>query len=399
VLLADIRDLKTLNEVWGHDAGDRLLQSFAQRLGAQAPGFAARLGADEFVVLLEGQGAQEDTAADHAEATAHTLMAGLAHQHDGQGWRFECTCSAGLVGFNGHNGSVGELLQRAEIALYEAKADGPQSLRRYDGAMHAAVAARALLDKQLREALARREFELHYQPQLRADGRWLGAEALVRWRHPERGWVSPAAFIPACEESGLIIPLGRQVLEMACAALAQWRGDARLGEMVVAVNVSARQFRQPDFVRQVGEVLEASGAPAHRLKLELTESVMVDDVNAVVQKMNALRSRGVSFALDDFGTGYSSLGYLKRLPLEQLKIDQSFVRDVLSDPNDATIARTVIALGQSLGLDVVAEGVETEAQRAFLLEHGCHGFQGYLFSRPLPRDGFEALVAQRDAPG
>ncbi|MFC7411188.1 EAL domain-containing protein [Hydrogenophaga atypica] len=393
LLLLDIHNLKALNEIWGHQEGDRLLRSFAQRLQLATAGVCARLGADEFVVLLGPHRAGDETiAVDEATGAASRLLQALAYTHHSEGWVFECLCSAGLVLFNGHDGGVSELLQRAEIALYAAKAAGPQSLRRYDRELHAAVVEHAQLDQALREALNQRQFELHYQPQCDVNGTWVGAEALVRWRHPQRGWVSPGTFIPACEESGLILRLGLQVLEMACARLAQWQAMPHLAGLMLSVNVSARQFRQPEFVRQVAQALAASGAPARKLKLELTESVMVDDVEQVTGKMKALRELGVSFSLDDFGTGYSSLSQLQRLPLDQIKIDQSFVRDLLTSPNDASIARTVIALGQSLGLDVVAEGVETAAQRDFLHQHGCRTFQGYFFSRPLPQAQFEEGV-------
>ncbi len=399
LLLVDIHNLKALNEIWGHEEGDRLLQAFAQRLQLQATGVCARLGADEFVVLLGPHSNDEPRAVSEAEGAASRLLQALAHTHHSEGWMFECQCSGGLVLFNGHDGGVGELLQRAEIALYAAKAAGPQSVRRYDRELHAAVVEQAQLDQSLREALNRRQFELHYQPQCDINGAWVGAEALVRWRHPQRGWVSPGAFIPACEESGLILRLGLQVLEMACARLADWQATPHLAGLVLSVNVSARQFRQPEFVRQVSQVLATSGAPARKLKLELTESVMVDDVQQVTEKMKTLRALGVSFSLDDFGTGYSSLSQLQRLPLDQIKIDQSFVRELLVNPNDASIARTVIALGQSLGLDVVAEGVETAAQRDFLHQHGCRTFQGYFFSRPLPLSQFEdGVPAPADAP-
>ena len=399
LLLVDIHNLKALNEIWGHEEGDRLLQAFAQRLQLRATGVCARLGADEFVVLLGPHASDEPRAVSEAEGAASRLLQALAHTHHSEGWVFECQCSGGVVLFNGHDGGVGELLQRAEIALYAAKAEGPQSLRRYDRELHGTVVEHAQLDQALREALNQRQFELHYQPQCDVNGAWVGAEALVRWRHPQRGWVSPGAFIPACEESGLILRLGLQVLEMACARLAAWQATPHLAGLVLSVNVSARQFRQPEFVRQVFEALTASGAPAHKLKLELTESVMVDDVQQVTEKMKALRALGVSFSLDDFGTGYSSLSQLQRLPLDQIKIDQSFVRELLTNPNDASIARTVIALGESLGLDVVAEGVETAAQRDFLHQHGCRTFQGYFFSRPLPQAQFEdGVPALADAP-
>ena len=259
--------------------------------------------------------------------------------------------------------------------------------------MQTDVAERHALEADLRQALGAGQFELHYQPQVAADGRVLGAEALLRWRHPVNGMVSPGEFIPLAERSGLILPIGDWVLEQACARLAAWQAAPQMAGLRLAVNVSAYQFREADFVARVMAVVRRHDPPPDHLKLELTESMLVRDLDDIVAKMSALKAQGVGFSLDDFGTGFSSLSYLKRLPLDQLKIDQSFVRDVLTDPNDAAIARTVISLGQTLGLDVIAEGVETEGQRQFLSDNGCHAFQGYLFSRPLPQTAFEAFVA------
>ena len=238
------------------------------------------------------------------------------------------------------------------------------------------------------------EFTLHYQPQMDAQGRMVGAETLVRWHHPDRGMVPPNEFIPLAEETGLILPLGQWVMEAACEQLATWAAQPRTALLSLAINVSVRQCRHPDFVEQVLSALDRSGADPQKVKLELTESLLVDDVEDTISKMTALRQRGVRFSLDDFGTGYSSLTYLKRLPLDQLKIDRSFVQDVLTDPNDASIVRTIVALGQSMGLEVMAEGVETEEQRDFLAVHGCKVYQGFLFSRPLPPEELEALMLE-----
>ena len=247
-------------------------------------------------------------------------------------------------------------------------------------------------ERDLRRGLERGEFFLVYQPQIASGGRVVGAEALLRWQHPQRGLVSPAEFIPLAEQSGAIVPLGLMALETACSQLVRWAQQPALKDATLSVNVSAQQFRQADFVEQVQQILQRTGAASHGLKLELTESLLVHDFEDIVLKMEALRALGVGFSLDDFGTGYSSLNYLKRLPLDQLKIDQSFVRDVLTDPNDAAIARTVIMLGQNMGFAVIAEGVETEGQKEFLMENGCHIFQGYLFSKPLPAPLFMEFV-------
>ncbi len=287
------------------------------------------------------------------------------------------------------------MLPRAHTAMYQAKAAGRNALRFFDPEMQAAVAARAALDNDLREAVRGNQFFLHYQPQIDDMGRMTGAEALVRWQHPRRGVVPPAEFIPAAEATGLILPLGYWVLETACAQLAAWASRPKLSHISLAINVSARQFRHPDFVDQVLAVLDVTGANPDRLKLELTESLLLDDVDDIIAKMTVLKARGVGFSLDDFGTGYSSLTYLKRLPLDQLKIDQSFVRNVLTDGNDAAIARTIVALAQSMGLAVIAEGVETVEQRDFLAANGCRAYQGYYFSRPLLLEGIEEF-AQRD---
>jgi EAL domain-containing protein (putative c-di-GMP-specific phosphodiesterase class I) len=264
--------------------------------------------------------------------------------------------------------------------------------------MQAVVTARADLELGLREALARQQFELHYQPQVTGGNRVSGAEALLRWRHPQRGLISPAEFIPLAEETGLILPLGNWVLETACTQLARWSARPALAQLTISVNVSARQFQQADFVEQVQAVLTRTGAHPGRLKLELSESLLVSNFDDVITKMSALQARGVGFSLDDFGTGYSSLVYLKRLPLDQIKIDQSFVRDILVDPNDAAIARMVVLLAESLGLQVIAEGVETQAQREALAAQGCHAYQGYLFSRPLPLEDFEQFLQQTPTP-
>ena len=284
----------------------------------------------------------------------------------------------------GHDASVDELLQQADLAMYQAKAAGRNTLRFFQPDMQHAVNVRSTLEADLRKGLREHQFMLFYQPQVGAEGQLTGVEALVRWRHPLRGLIAPNEFIPLAEETGLILPLGQWVLETACARLAVWGKDPDKAHLTMAVNVSARQFHHQDFVDQVMATLDHTGANPQHLKLELTESLFLADVEDTIVKMTALKAAGVSFSLDDFGTGYSSLSYLKRLPLDQLKIDQSFIRDVLTDPNDAAIARTIVALAQSMGLAVIAEGVETEAQREFLASHNCFAFQGFLFGKPEP---------------
>jgi EAL domain-containing protein (putative c-di-GMP-specific phosphodiesterase class I) len=279
--------------------------------------------------------------------------------------------------------------------MYQAKTAGRSTLRFFNPGMQLAVAERASLEADLRNALSQQEFLLHYQPQIDAQERIVGVEALLRWAHPQRGMVSPAQFIPLAEETGLVLPLGRWVLHTACSMLAAWQHDPALSHLTMAVNVSSRQFRNDGFVDDVARVLAVTGAPPGQLKLELTESLLVEDMEATIATMEALRAHGVGFSLDDFGTGYSSLAYLKRMPLEQLKIDQSFVRDLLTDPNDAAIVRTIIALADSLGLEAIAEGVETVQQRDWLARAGCQCYQGYFFSRPLPSDRLEHLLRTR----
>jgi len=281
---------------------------------------------------------------------------------------------------------------QAELAMYQAKAAGRNTLRFFDPQMQSVVRQRAALEAALHEALGKKQFFLQYQVQVTDAGRVIGAEALVRWNDPMRGTVLPGEFIALAEATGLILQLGNWVLETACAQLTAWAGQPDMAQLTIAVNVSVRQFHQSDFVAQVMEILRRTGANPNRLKLELTESLLVTDVEDVIAKMNALKAQGVGFALDDFGTGYSTLSVLKRLPLNQLKIDQSFVSDILVDPNDAAIARMVVALADSVGLSVIAEGVETEAQRDCLAALGCKAYQGYLFGRPLSIREFEASL-------
>jgi diguanylate cyclase (GGDEF)-like protein/PAS domain S-box-containing protein len=394
LLFLDLDNFKAINDTLGHEMGDRLLVQVAARLGScvRAMDTVARLGGDEFVVILQHLHSAEPEAAVEAEAIAQKIIASLNAPFQVDNREIHSTPSIGIALFSDARQPVHELLQRADLAMYQAKAQGRNTLCFFDPAMQAAASARSALEGDIRQGLQRNEFLLHYQPVVDAAGEVLGAEALVRWMHPQRGMVSPGEFIPLAEQTGLILPLGRRVMRLACEQLAQWAAMPGTAGWSVSVNVSAQEFRHPHFVQQVLDTLRESGASPRRLKLELTESLMLHDVEDSILKMQALRTLGVGFSLDDFGTGYSSLGYLKRLPLDQLKIDQSFVRDVLTDPNDAAIACTIITLASSLGLDVVAEGVETEGQRAFLLRNGCQQFQGYLFGRPGPADSLQMLL-------
>jgi diguanylate cyclase (GGDEF)-like protein/PAS domain S-box-containing protein len=400
LLFIDLDRFKTLNDTMGHDKGDLLLQQVAKRLNASVRegDTVARLGGDEFVVVLGGLNGNSQEAASQTEVVGEKILTALNQAYRLGDIDHLTSASIGATLFSGHETSIDDLLKQADLAMYKAKDTGRNALRFFDPAMQTVVMERAALENHLRQALVANQFLLYYQAQVVGDGRVTGAEVLVRWNHPERGMVSPADFIPLAEETGLILPLGQWILAAACKQLAHWATRPEMALLTVAVNVSAHQFRQPDFVDQVLAVLESTGADPKQLKLELTESMLVSNLEDIVEKMFALRAKGVGFSLDDFGTGFSSLSYLKRLPLDQLKIDQSFVRDVLSDPNDAAIAKTIITLAQSLGLGVIAEGVETRMQQEFLASSGCHAYQGYFFSRPLPVDGFEAF-SQRAAMG
>ncbi|MBY0454048.1 MAG: EAL domain-containing protein [Burkholderiaceae bacterium] len=394
LLFIDLDNFKTLNDTLGHDQGDLLLQQVAQRLNTcvRAIDTVARLGGDEFVVMLEALSPDPSTLAILARGVGEKVLATLAVPYALAGYQYRSTPSIGIAPFDGSSTSVGDLLKQADLAMYQSKTAGRNTLRFFDPQMQAVVTARAALETDLRTALAHNQFLLYYQPQVNHQGRYTGVEALVRWQHPERGLVSPAEFIPVAEETGLILALGRWVLHTACQLLALWQASPELQHLTMAVNVSSRQFRHDGFVEEMAEILESTGAPAHLLKLELTESLLVEDMDTTIDIMTALGALGVGFSLDDFGTGYSSLSYLKRMPLHQLKIDQSFVRDLLTDPNDAAIVNTIIGLSHSLGLNVIAEGVETIEQRDALYQAGCPAFQGYLFSRPLPEAPLQALL-------
>nr|WP_315235682.1 EAL domain-containing protein [uncultured Albidiferax sp.] len=396
LLFIDLDHFKTLNDTLGHDKGDLLLQQVARRLVTcvREGDTVARLGGDEFVVILEDLGDNPDEVATHCRAVGEKIFTALNLSYPLAGHDVRSTPSIGVALFDGPRNVIDELLKQADLAMYQAKTAGRNTLRFFDAAMQAAVTERAVLESDLREALRLQQFVLHYQPQVVGQSQITGAEVLLRWLHPQRGKVSPLDFIPLAEETGLIVPLGYWVLQTACAQLALWALRPETAELGIAVNVSAKQMQQDDFVAQVLALLRDTGAPPQRLKLELTESVLVADVENTIRKMDALKSHGVGFSLDDFGTGYSSLTYLKRLPLDQLKIDQGFIKDILVDPNDAAIARMVIALAESLGLCVMAEGVELEAQRAFLANSGCHAYQGYLMAHPLPIADFEAILGR-----
>jgi diguanylate cyclase (GGDEF)-like protein/PAS domain S-box-containing protein len=386
VCFIDLDNFKDLNDTQGHDRGDMLLQQVGQRLqhSVREQDTVARLGGDEFVLLLEDLGADEAQAALYANSVGQKVRDALAAPYDlGRGPQHN-TPSIGITLFRDHHERVEDILKRADLAMYQSKSAGRNTVRFFDPHMQDVVQRRSEMEHDLRAALAGDQFQLYSQAVVNADRQIRGFEALLRWHHPQRGMVSPAEFIPVAEQTGLILALGDWVLRTACKRLAAWAGDPATAAWTLAVNLSARQLRQPDFVPGLLDILKQTGANPACLLLELTESLLLHDVEDTIVKMNILAQQGIRFALDDFGTGYSSLSYLKRLPLTILKIDQSFVRDLLSDPNDAAIARTILQLAQSLDLNVVAEGVETEGQRQFLHIMGCQAFQGYLFGRPGP---------------
>ena len=392
LLYIDLDGFKSLNDTRGHPVGDLLLSQVGSRLKSAVRDVdtVARMGGDEFVVILNALSSTLAQAANQALLVGQKMLAALSEPYDLNGLAYRCTSSMGISLFGGSDLDLEKILQRADMAMYQAKADGRSQLRFFDPQMQQAVERRSEVEAAFRLALMRGEICLHYQPVVDSERRLMGAEALARWNHPQRGLVMPSEFIELAESSGLIVEMGAQLLRLACLQLQAWSQSPLSRHLTLAVNVSARQFRERDFVDLVRTSLSSTGANPEKLKLELTESLLLNDVQDVVAKMHELKRLGVGFSLDDFGTGYSSLRYLKSLPLDQLKIDKEFVRDVLTDPSDAAIAISILTLAQALNLNVVAEGVETEGQLQFLLANGCRSFQGYLFGKPQP---VEALLS------
>jgi diguanylate cyclase (GGDEF)-like protein/PAS domain S-box-containing protein len=397
VLFIDLDKFKAINDTLGHDMGDEVLKQAANRLTGciRAGDTVARLGGDEFVVMLANLSLDEIDAAARTRIIGEKILFALNQPYLLNLENHRSSGSIGATSFRGEFVTIDELLKQADLAMYQSKKGGRNALHFFDPRMESAVKELAAAEVELRSAVEGKQFILHYQAQVTDDGRVIGVEALVRWQHSTRGLVYPDQFITLSEETGLILPLGNWVLETACDQLAAWATRPELTHLTVAVNVSAHQIHQPDFVERVLSVLTHSGADPQRLKIELTESVLITDVEHTISKMNALKAKGVSFSLDDFGTGYSSLTYLKRLPMDQLKIDRAFVKDILVDPVDAAIAKMIIALGENLGMAVIAEGIEIEAQKEFLLSLGCHSYQGFHFSRPLPIQEFEEFSKGR----
>jgi diguanylate cyclase (GGDEF)-like protein/PAS domain S-box-containing protein len=395
LMFIDLDRFKEINDTLGHDKGDRLLQSAALRLVAcvREGDTVARIGGDEFVVMLPpGLGHLPGESAVLAEAIGDKILKAMREPYEMDGLVLQLSASIGITLFGESPTCVEDLLKRADQAMYQAKAAGRDTLRFFDAAAQDSLRARSSIEADLRVGIAQGQLLMNYQPVFDVAGQMIGAEALVRWQHPQRGLLLPDEFLGVAEDSGLIFPLGQWALDAACAQLALWRDDAVLGKLNLAVNVSALQLLDAEFVPQVLAAVRAHGVNATRLKLELTESVLLHDVDDTIAKMRELKAHGVGFSLDDFGTGYSSLAYLKRLPLDQLKIDRSFVHDMLNKPHDAAIVRTIVELGVSLGLTVVSEGVETGSQRELLTHLGCHGFQGRLFGMPMSADELSRLA-------
>ena len=399
VLMIDLDEFQRVNDALGHGTGDELLVEVARRIqsGTREGDTVGRFSGDSFVVLAEDLGVEQTDAVTRAMGIAEKIRRGIGEPVRLAGQSRVCTASIGVTLFQGESASAELLLRQAELAMYKSKQGGRNTVRLFADAMQAAIEARARLEAELRDAIEQEQFVLHYQPQVDAEGCLIGAEALLRWQHPQRGQIGPCEFIPLAEESGLIEPIGRWVIEQACRQLARWATRGPLQGLTLSVNVSARQFRSPGFVDEVLAEVARFGTRADRLKLEITESLAIDDFDASVAKLRALRSAGILLSIDDFGTGNSSLTYLTRLPLSQLKIDKSFVDDLPDSPSAAMVAQAIIAMGGGLGLHVIAEGVENPAQRDFLAAHGCHAYQGYLFGKPMPLDAFERQASAAPA--
>jgi len=394
ILFLDLDNFKMLNDTRGHDVGDLLLIEVVRRLHTctLAGDTLSRLGGDEFIVLLEDLSERAEEAAAQVKQLSNKIINIVEQPYHLKDREYHCTVSIGISLFYDNDETIDALLMHADLAMYKAKNAGRNTTRFFDPEMQLALDRRSTLETCLRHACAREQLQLFYQPQINSRRGIIGAEALLRWRHPDRGLVQPHEFIPLAEETGLILPIAQWVLETACAQIKAWEAHHSTRDLCLAINVSALQFRQVDFTTRIKQTLEKIGANPARLKIELTESLVLDNVYDAITKMQELKAIGVEFSLDDFGTGHSSLSYLKQLPLNQLKIDRSFIRDLPVNSNDAAIVEAIITLGRTFKLNIIAEGVETEAQRDFLQHQGCHDFQGILLSRPVPLDGFERYL-------
>lgn len=397
LLFLDLDYFKTVNDTLGQDAGDLLLEQVAMRLTASVRegDTVARMGGDEFAVLLLNLNEHDVEAAAQTKDIAEKIMATLYRHFQLGACTYHSTCSIGATLFNGHKLVLDQILRQADIAMYQSKNEGRNTLRFFDPKMQDAINKRVDLERQLRKAIDQQQFVLYYQIQVDSLGAPIGAEALIRWMHPERGMITPVNFISLAEETGQILAIGQWVLNQACIQLKAWQKLKAAKDIVLAVNLSAFQFNQTDFVKQVLSTIEHHKINPKRLKLELTESMLIKNIADIIIKMEALNTAGIQFSLDDFGTGYSSLQYLKKLPFNQLKIDQSFVHDIVADSSDRAIVRTIINIAHSLDIDVMAEGVETVEQRQYLLDNGCMHYQGYLFGKPLSIEEFETLFIKK----
>jgi diguanylate cyclase (GGDEF)-like protein len=394
LLFIDLDNFKNINDTLGHDIGDLLLQLVGQRLvhSVRKSDSVARMGGDEFVIIMEDLSVSPHEAIHQVEIFTQKILTLLNQPYQLLNNSRHSTPSIGVTMLSNHQITIDELMKQVDIAMYSAKKAGRNIIRFFDPDMQAAVEHRSTMEVCLNHALAQQQFMLYYQPQVNNDGTIVGAEVLLRWLHPANGIINPDDFIPIAEETDLIIPIGLWVLETACHQLKRWESDTDTTDLHLAINVSSRQFQHPDFVKQVTTVIYKSGIKPTQLKLELTESMVLGNINEIIDKMQALKKLGVEFSMDDFGTGHSSLSSLKKLPQDQLKIDQSFVHDIASDRDSEIIVQTIIAMASNLGMDVIAEGVETEEQRDFLNKHHCLNFQGYLFGKPVPVDQFERLL-------
>ena len=394
ILLIDIDRFKAINDTRGHDMGDQVLMAVAQSLRTNLGEIdtAARLGGDEFIVIIQNLGADIGNAMYSVKAIADKLHAAISAPIMLNGITHSPTSSIGVTIFSHLTHSTNELLKEADFALYQAKASGRNAIRYFDNAMHDKLTEKIDLEIGLKQALGNNEFHLVYQPQVNQSGKITGAEALLRWRPFKGDLISPEVFIPVAEENGSIIPIGEWALQTACTQLVDWSNNKLTRDLSLSVNISTKQFRRPNFVEMVETILKTSGANPSLLKLELTESLLLENIDSVISTMHALKGIGVKFSLDDFGTGYSSLNYLKRLPLDEIKIDKSFVLDSAWNEGDRAIIRTILSLAESLKLRVVAEGVEVIEQKDFLQAEGCCFFQGHLFSKPLDKDHFQLLI-------